>query len=236
MASQWYYAQGGQQRGPVSQEELNGLVRSGGLRPDDMVWNESLPNWVPARQVLQFQQAGGGGGGAGGSPAAAVVLPGASTYQPPQQQQYQASPSVLGYQGPSGEGVTQRSLEMLQATKPWVRLFSVLLFIGASMGILFGLGLMFAGAMVFGRAAAWLGMVAGIIVIAFSMLYFMPALFLGRYASRIGDAVGTRRSHDLEAALEAQKSFWKFIGIVTTVYLCLNVGMFLLAFLSAAMR
>lgn len=53
----WYYAKNGGQQGPVSQEELASLLASGSLRPDDLVWNESLTNWVAASAVPALQSA-----------------------------------------------------------------------------------------------------------------------------------------------------------------------------------
>jgi len=53
--TQWYYAKSGQQHGPVSQEELVTLLRSGGLDPSkDLVWNQSMPDWRPASQVPEL--------------------------------------------------------------------------------------------------------------------------------------------------------------------------------------
>lgn len=53
--TQWYYAKGGQQHGPVPAEELMALLRSGGLDPaKDLVWNPSMPDWLPASQVLEL--------------------------------------------------------------------------------------------------------------------------------------------------------------------------------------
>lgn len=50
--NQWYYAKGGQQQGPVTQEELQNLLRSGALNPaSDLVWNQGMADWLPASQV-----------------------------------------------------------------------------------------------------------------------------------------------------------------------------------------
>jgi len=43
----WYYAESGQQRGPITDEELRERVAQGVIRPETLVWNESLPNWQP---------------------------------------------------------------------------------------------------------------------------------------------------------------------------------------------
>src|SRR5947209_5282945 len=47
----WYYAEGGQQAGPVSEEELLRLAESGRVQSDTLVWNEGLANWQPYSYV-----------------------------------------------------------------------------------------------------------------------------------------------------------------------------------------
>ena len=42
MATEWYYARGGRQNGPVTEDQLRDLARTGGLRGDDLVWNASM--------------------------------------------------------------------------------------------------------------------------------------------------------------------------------------------------
>lgn len=43
----WYYADGGQQRGPVTDDELSGLVAAGTITQDTLVWREGMPGWEP---------------------------------------------------------------------------------------------------------------------------------------------------------------------------------------------
>src|SRR5581483_6489841 len=47
----WYYAQQGQQKGPVSFDQLGQLARGGQLSPSDLIWREGMPNWQPASQM-----------------------------------------------------------------------------------------------------------------------------------------------------------------------------------------
>jgi uncharacterized RDD family membrane protein YckC len=47
----WYFAQGSEQRGPVSAQELIQLAASGALTPQTLVWQQGMPNWVPAGTV-----------------------------------------------------------------------------------------------------------------------------------------------------------------------------------------
>ncbi|MBI3876939.1 MAG: DUF4339 domain-containing protein [Verrucomicrobia bacterium] len=60
----WYYAESGQQKGPVSDEQFQNLVRDGVVKPDTLVWHEGMANW---------QRHGGASGGGGASPATATA-------------------------------------------------------------------------------------------------------------------------------------------------------------------
>jgi hypothetical protein len=59
------------------------------------------------------------------------------------------------------------------------------------------------------------------------LLYFFPSLYLLRYADEIREFVASREEAQLEAALSAQRSFWKFVGVITVTFL----GVFILAML-----
>jgi hypothetical protein len=48
VADEWYYAQQGQQHGPVTAAQLKQLAQSGGLLPTDLVWKQGMANWAPA--------------------------------------------------------------------------------------------------------------------------------------------------------------------------------------------
>ena len=50
----WYYAQHGQQIGPVSKEELQGLLRSQTLPETVNVWTEGMPVWQQANLVPEL--------------------------------------------------------------------------------------------------------------------------------------------------------------------------------------
>lgn len=47
----WYYAENGQQRGPIELAELQGLFTAGQLTGQDLVWTEGMPQWQPAASV-----------------------------------------------------------------------------------------------------------------------------------------------------------------------------------------
>jgi uncharacterized membrane protein len=49
--SEWFYARGGQQSGPVTFDQLKALARNGGLEAKDLVWTSTMKDWQPAEQV-----------------------------------------------------------------------------------------------------------------------------------------------------------------------------------------
>jgi uncharacterized RDD family membrane protein YckC len=47
----WYYAEAGQQRGPIPKEDLQSKLGAGTLEPDALVWSEGMTEWTPANSV-----------------------------------------------------------------------------------------------------------------------------------------------------------------------------------------
>src|SRR5579859_1759264 len=48
---QWYYVEAGQQAGPVEESQLEGLVGSGRIQAETLVWHEGMSAWAPYREV-----------------------------------------------------------------------------------------------------------------------------------------------------------------------------------------
>jgi hypothetical protein len=115
----------------------------------------------------------------------------------------------------------------LSGTKPWVRLISILGFISAGfMIVLGGLGALFGsalGEMPPGMSAVFL------IYPVMGVVYLVPSLYLFRYASRIGDYLRGGEEGQLQLALETQRSFWRFVGILCVVAIVLSVAMMVVA-------
>ncbi len=109
-------------------------------------------------------------------------------------------------------------VEMLIKTRPWVRFLSILGFMGAVLMILIGL---FAGAA--GMAMGNMQTAIFLIYLPFGFLYYFPSMYLYRYANRITDFESSPRMDQLATTLEAQKSFWRFAGILALVFLVIYV-------------
>ena len=52
--AEWYYTQGGQQQGPVSDQDIRQMVAQGRIQPGEMVWREGMANWLPPSQVAEL--------------------------------------------------------------------------------------------------------------------------------------------------------------------------------------
>lgn len=115
----------------------------------------------------------------------------------------------------SGIDPSTRTVAAMRATRPWVLFLAIM---GALVTVIMlgcfvfqaitaiSLGLNLA------RTASILG-VAGV----FLLLYGLPTIFLFRYAARLKSFVALGSINELDEALEAQKSFWKTVGIIVAI-------------------
>ena len=51
----WYFAEGEQRQGPVSEPELLEMIQTGKLSADSLVWQQGMENWQPVREIPAFQ-------------------------------------------------------------------------------------------------------------------------------------------------------------------------------------
>lgn len=127
----------------------------------------------------------------------------------------------------------RESTAVLAQTKPWVRFLSVLGFIAA--GIATSMSLL--TALMEGDAPpnipAGAGLVVAIqMVVMFSicvLFYFIPSVLLWKYGSRIDEHLRETDPTTFLAALSAQTSFWRYLGILTLILIALY-GVAMLAF------
>jgi hypothetical protein len=116
---------------------------------------------------------------------------------------------------------------VLQKTQPWVRLASLVGFLLAALMAFLGVD----GTV--GGVAAHRFETSPFIVLdfVFALVFLVPSLYLHKYARRIGVFVAQGHNVQLEAALEAQRKFWKFSGLcalLSLILLTLAVGLSLI--------
>src|SRR5688572_25837688 len=112
----------------------------------------------------------------------------------------------LQHQARSSSEVSHELIDLLARTKPWLRVVGVFMWIGGAFG----------GDALNAGSAQWnspmmLGLAMFYVVAALAYIY--PARRIWSSGSAIGRLVQSHRLADLRLVLEAQRSFWKFLGI-----------------------
>jgi hypothetical protein len=108
----------------------------------------------------------------------------------------------------------------LQRTRPWVRFLGLVGFVWSGLLIVGGL----AGGAVMLAASRPEGIGLLFVYPLAGVLYIYPSLCLFRYADGIGRFLATGGVDALALALDAQRAFWKFAGLLTVVSLVVAVG------------
>ncbi len=126
-------------------------------------------------------------------------------------------------------------VDQLRRTRGWVLFFGVMLWIGAVLLCLGGLAMigmgLFGGVIAAASeegsealgaglgAASLIGM--GAVYFAMAILYIYPASKLSKYAGRIRDLTEAPAEQNLVAALNEQRAFWKFVGVMMIAMMAL---------------
>lgn len=146
------------------------------------------------------------------------------------------STPAANFVGASPAPVPAGVIDKLKRTKPWVRFIGVLMWIAIGFMVLGALAMTFATRMMsteFDKSMPGMGgSLAGAMVAAyllFGMLYVYPAVKIWSYGTAIDNLVNTRSHDDLEKALDHQRSFWKFCGIIALVMIAAYLVVIVLA-------
>ena len=124
---------------------------------------------------------------------------------------------------PSGEGpVTPAVLAALRQTRPWVLFLAVLGFLAVALLICLGGAFLVGGGLLPAQPGQPLPLPAlGAVYLVLGLIYVLPPVYLWRYGTSISALLRSGAVTDLETALLRQRSFWRFVGILTAAILCL---------------
>src|SRR5688500_12607347 len=131
---------------------------------------------------------------------------------------------TLGYEPPPFATAPAATLSpsiarILKDTQPWARTMGFLGFVSVAFMILGGLA-----AGIVGIATGNLQSVMLMILYpVLGILYIVPSMYLVRYANRIRDFVAEGHVAQLESALDAQRAFWEFVGVLTIMSIALSI-------------
>ena len=114
-----------------------------------------------------------------------------------------------------------RTAMLLRETRPWVRFLGILGLITVAFMLVAGLGMLVVSLVGASQGEGTMAVGPAILIclmyIVMAVLYIFPSVYLLRYASRISTFIDESNVATLDGALEAQKSFWKFVGIMIAI-------------------
>ncbi|MDR2143210.1 MAG: hypothetical protein LBP29_02440 [Treponema sp.] len=116
--------------------------------------------------------------------------------------------------------LTETMVLYLKGASPWLR------FVGITGFIMLGLQTLVGLTMIIGiqnvGVPGWSGMISagfGVFYLGLVALMFFPVFFIFQFGRKIKSYVHTGNEDDLEQAFKNNKSFWKFIGILSIISL-----------------
>jgi hypothetical protein len=147
----------------------------------------------------------------------------------------QKSPNMEQYK-PTGTGsdqnlfelqIDQQSISYLGETARWAKFLSIVGFVLCGLMIVFAL---FAGSILatfaklgntdaFGSTMGLGGAFISVIYIVIALLYFFPCLYLFNFSVKMQTALRNNDQTNLNVALSNLKSCFKFVGILTIIFL-----------------
>lgn len=84
-------------------------------------------------------------------------------------------------------------------------------------------------------ATSGMGTVLAVVYVIIALVYFFPCLFLFRFASKMKEAIATNEQTTLNVSFQNLKAMFRFIGILTVLFLVLWVLLILSTMVGAAM-
>lgn len=137
---------------------------------------------------------------------------------------------------PPAPGVAPALVQLLAQTRPWVRFLGVLGFITTGLlALVTVVVLAVPGFPSGGGVPGGFKAILALVYLGVAGLHLPAAIFLNRYASRIRDLQAGGGGTHLEQALAAQKSFWRYVGILALVVVCLYALIFVIGLVAGIM-
>lgn len=119
--------------------------------------------------------------------------------------------------------VADKLIELLRQTKPWARFISILLQLSGGLMAAFSLMMAFYGI----TSAAYELILGSAMYFAIACIYFFPGYWLWIFANKIVVYSFDKSNESLIGVVEAQKHFWKLLGISTVISIVSYVGFIL---------
>jgi hypothetical protein len=135
------------------------------------------------------------------------------------------SPQTGAAPVPAASGIlTETMVLSLKGASPWLRFLGIMGFIGCGILAAAGIVMMIAGSSFIpgmDELGSFTAAALGVLYIILGVVGFFPARFTYCFGARIRGFLRNSAEQELELAFKYNKSFWKFSGIVTIIYLAI---------------
>ena len=219
---QWYFLSDTQQQVPVQEEHLAGLVQTGVVRPNTMIWREGMAEWISCSEAkpelfAQRQVVPVVGAAATARQTAALHSPASS----------RSSAGASAMQIGDGQIVREAALTFASASV-WMKLVGVLFLIGGVVCILSALFIMVTGVSVPGMLipAAIISLVSAVV----GAVAMWMGILLFQSATKAQEAAASGQKHALLSALNQNAKFFRIWGITAALAFAVYGLIFALAF------
>lgn len=201
-----HIARNGKQEGPFSLETITAMVAARELKLEDLCWWEGCDSWVTVARIPGLNTSG--------------VDDARSVYAPP-------GSLITGMT--SNGAVSAAAVQALRGTRPWVLFLAILGILGTVLLLIGGVG-MFAvhglsGTMASPQMSGGVLQLMAVAYIVFGFVYLFPTIKLFKYSAAISALSRTGDVRDLERALDHQRGFWKFAGIMAILAIIAYAGL-----------
>jgi MFS family permease len=132
--------------------------------------------------------------------------------------------------------IEEDSIKYLDATRKWTMFLAILGFIGIGIMLIIGIvaGLFLSVFKTESSLSTLEGSLVFILILAVTVIYFFPMLFLFRFSKHTSNAVKTLDKQELRKAFKNLRAYFVYLGILILVVLVAYVVIFAVAGASVA--
>lgn len=136
--------------------------------------------------------------------------------------------------------VSNRAKSFLATAAFWGKIVSIVGFVLTAIMVLAGIGMLFMGTAFsqfsdqMGAMGAFGGAGFAFIYITGALFYFFPSLYLFNFSQKTQTAIRNSDSLELEEGFKNLKSLFKFMGILTIIFIAIYALAFVIALIAGA--
>lgn len=125
--------------------------------------------------------------------------------------------------GGSSDVVASGTIAMFAASKPWVHFLSVIVWLGIILSLVFAafIAHFSTHAMTPDVVERAVFMISAVLYGVFALLCISPAVKLWKYANSFRILAASRSVVDLDKTLHQLRGFWKVVGVMIIIMICL---------------